>query len=85
MPAMAATSGASHGFAAFATLLIGTMFSKFIWDVLPPLGEISLLTIQIINTQAGIDLPVSEQFAGTIVVMVGLSFLWGVVYHFGRH
>ncbi|ACV12431.1 hypothetical protein Huta_2264 [Halorhabdus utahensis DSM 12940] len=61
------------------------MFSKFVWDVLPPLGEVSLLAMEFLNEQAGIDVPTSEQFAGTIVVMVGLSFLWGVVYHFGRH
>lgn len=35
---MPATTGASHGFAAFATLIIGTVLSKFVWEVLPPLG-----------------------------------------------
>lgn len=82
---MPAKTGASHGFAAFATLLVGTMLSKFVWDLLPPLGEISLLTMEFLNEQVGIDVPTSEQFAGTIVVMVVLSFAWGVVYHFGRH
>jgi len=41
--------------------------------------------MEFINEQVGIDVPTSEQFAGTIVVMVVLSFVWGVVYHFGRH
>lgn len=82
---MPAKTGASHGFAAFATLLIGTMFSKFVWDLLPPLGELALLTVRVVNMTVGIDLPASERFAGTIVIMVGLSFIWGIVYHFGRH
>ncbi|WP_323675617.1 hypothetical protein [Halorubellus sp. PRR65] len=81
---MPATTGASHGFAAFATLLIGTMFSKFVWEILPPLGELSLLVVETVR-QFGVGVPASRQFAGTLVVMVGLSFLWGVVYHVGRH
>jgi hypothetical protein len=82
---MPAKTGASHGLAAFVTLLVGTMLSKFVWDLLPPLGELSLRTIQTIHSLTGIEIPVSEQFAGTIVVMVGLSFLWGIAYHLGRH
>jgi hypothetical protein len=82
---MPARSGASHGFAAFGTLIVGTMLSKFVWDVLPPLGELSLLTMTVLNKQAGIDVPTSEQFAGTVVVMMGLSFVWGLIYHVSRH
>ncbi|MFC6955500.1 hypothetical protein [Halorubellus litoreus] len=81
---MPATTGASHGFAAFATLLIGTMFSKFVWELLPPLAELSLLVIGTLR-QLGLAVPASRQFAGTIVVMVGLSFLWGILYHVSRH
>lgn len=82
---MPAKTGASHGLAAFATLLVGTMLSKFVWDILPPLGELSLFVIRTLRSQLGLNIPTSEQFAGTIVVMVGLSFLWGLIYHFGRH
>jgi hypothetical protein len=82
---MPAKTGASHGIGAFVTLMIGTMLSKFVWDILPPLGEFSYATIRLIRSVTGINVPVSEQFAGAAVVMVGLSFLWGVVYHFGRH
>jgi|AntRauTorcE11898_2_1112593.scaffolds.fasta_scaffold05899_3 hypothetical protein len=34
-----ATTGASHGFAAFTTLLIGTMLSKFVWGVVYHVGR----------------------------------------------
>lgn len=81
---MPATTGASHGFAAFTTLLIGTMLSKFVWDLLPPIGELSLFVVTTI-AGLGLPIPVNEQFAGSLVVMVGLSFVWGVVYHVGRH
>lgn len=82
---MAATSGISHGFAAFGTLICGSILSKFIWEFIPPLGQLSLLSIRIIQSVTGAEIPVNEQFAGTIVVMIGLSFLWGVIYHLGRH
>lgn len=82
---MAGKSGASHGLAAFVTLLIGTILSKFIWDIAPPVGEVALQITDIIQSTTGADIPVNEQFAGTLVVMVILSFVWGVVYHFGRH
>lgn len=82
---MPAKSGVSHGLAAFVTLIIGTILSKLVWDMVPPLGELSLRIIRTIRSLTGVDIPVNEQFAGTIVVMIGLSFLWGVVYHLGRH
>jgi len=82
---MPATTGASHGFAAFATLLVGTVFSKYVWSITPPIGELSLLVIRQVRSATGASIPVTEQFAGALVVMVGLSFVWGVVYHVGRH
>lgn len=82
---MPATSGASHGAAAFVTLVVGTILSKWIWDLLPPLGEAALVVVAAIRGATGAPVPVNEQFAGTLVVMLGLSFVWGVVYHVGRH
>lgn len=82
---MPATSGASHGLAAFATLIVGTILSKLIWDIVPPLGQLSLLTIRTIRSITGANIPANEQFAGTVVVMLVLSFAWGVIYHIGRH
>ncbi|MDS0282387.1 hypothetical protein [Haloarcula onubensis] len=82
---MPATTGGSHAFASFATLVLGTLLSKYIWDLMPPLGEASLYVIAAIRSLTGAPLPVSEEFAGTVVVMVAISFVWGVVYHLGRH
>lgn len=82
---MPAKTGASHGIAAFGTLILGTVLSKFVWDVLPPLGELSLSTMRFLNDQLGVGVPTSERFAGTVVLMVGLSFAWGALYHVGRH
>jgi len=82
---MPATTGGSHAFASFVTLILGTLLSKYIWDLVPPLGEVSMLAITLISDLTGAPIPTSEEFAGTVVVMVAISFLWGVVYHLGRH
>jgi hypothetical protein len=82
---MPAKTGASHGIAAFVTLLVGTVLSKYVWAIAPPLGDLSLATVRTLRSQLGLAVPVSEEFAGALVVMFGLSFLWGIVYHFGRH
>lgn len=82
---MPASSGASHGLAAFVTLIIGAVLSKYVWQLLPPLGQLSLFTIRTIQSLTGAAIPVNEQIAGMAVVMVLLSFVWGVVYHFSRH
>jgi len=82
---MPATTGASHGIAAFVTLIIGTVLSKFVWELMPPVGELSLFVITTIQSITGAEIPADEQIAGAAVVMVFLSFLWGVVYHFRRH
>ncbi|WP_139171099.1 hypothetical protein [Halorientalis regularis] len=82
---MPATTGASHGFAAFATLIIGTVLSKFVWELLPPLGQFSLTVIEFVQRTTGARIPTNEQFAGALIVMVALSFCWGVIYHVGRH
>jgi len=41
--------------------------------------------MEVIRSTTGIEVPVSEQFAGMVVVMVALSFVWGIFYHYGRH
>lgn len=82
---MPATTGASHGFAAFATLIIGTVLSKFVWEVLPPLGQLSLTVIEFVQRTTGAGIPTSKQFAGALIVMIVLSFFWGVIYYVGRH
>ncbi|WP_380679783.1 hypothetical protein [Salinigranum sp. GCM10025319] len=82
---MPATTGGSHALSAFATLIVGTVLSKYLWSYAPPLGEASVATIRLVKSVTGASIPLTEQFAGTVVVMVGLSFVWGIVYHVSRH
>lgn len=82
---MPAKTGGSHAFASFVSLLVGTMLSNYLWQVAPSLGEASVAVMELVRTATGASVPVSNQFAGSVVVMVGLSFVWGLVYHLGRH
>jgi hypothetical protein len=82
---MPASSGASHGIAAFLSLVVGAILSKYVWQLLPSVGEASLLAITLVRSTTGAEIPLNEQMAGMVIVMIALSFVWGVVYHIGRH
>lgn len=82
---MPATTGGSHAISAFASLIIGTVLSKYVWEFAPSLGEATTAAITLLRATTGAEIPIDEQFTGMVVVMLGLSFLWGVVYHVGRH
>lgn len=82
---MPAKTGGSHAIAAFVSLLVGTMISKYLWSVAPPLGEASLTVMRLLRETTGATIPVDDTLAGAVIVMVVLSFIWGVVYHVGRH
>ena len=82
---MPAKTGGSHAFASPVSLLVGTMLSNYLWQVAPSLGEASVAVMRLVRDATGASVPVSDQFAGSVVVMVALSFAWGLVYHLGRH
>lgn len=82
---MPAKTGGSHAIASAVTFVVGTVLSKYIWSVAPPLGEVALTSMTILRSATSLPVPVNDQSAGTMVVMIALSFVWGVVYHFSRH
>jgi len=80
---MPAKTGGSHASAAFVSMILGSTLSKYVWTYTPSLAEASAAVGRVLATTTGT--PFSRQFAGTLVVMIGLSFAWGVVYHVVRH
>lgn len=82
---MPVKTGASHGLSAFVTLVVGAMLSKYVWSLAPPLADAAVLSMRFVKGVTGADVPLTEEFAGMVVVMVCLSVVWGVVYHVGRH
>jgi len=80
---MPAKSGASHGLAAFTTIILGAMISNFLNAHSQILREFSSVVGGIATAVTGVDL--SNTLAGLLVVATVLSFLWGVAYHLARH
>jgi hypothetical protein len=80
---MPATTGGSHAFAAFASMIVGTILSKYVWTYTPPLAEAAAVVGVFLTRVSGA--PFSRELAGAMVVMIALSFVWGVIYHVARH
>ncbi|WP_251342112.1 hypothetical protein [Haloplanus halophilus] len=80
---MPAKTGASHALSAFVSLIVGTMLSKYIWTYTPPLAEAGAVAGR--HLSAVVGTPLSRDVTGGLVVVLLLSFVWGVLYHFARH
>jgi hypothetical protein len=80
---MPAKTGGSHALAALVSLVLGTVLSKYVWTYTPSLAEAANAASIIVERISGVSF--SHEFAGTAVVVVGLSFIWGVLYHVSRH
>jgi hypothetical protein len=80
---MPAKTGGSHALAALVSMIVGTVLSKYVWSYAPPLAEAAAVVGVLLTRAAGV--PFSRDLAGAMVVMAGLSFVWGFLYHVGRH
>ncbi|QGX95647.1 hypothetical protein EI982_13010 [Haloplanus rallus] len=80
---MPAKTGASHAMSAFVSLIVGTVLSKYVWTYTPPLAEAGAVVGRHLVTLIGV--PLSRELTGGFVVVLALSFLWGVLYHVTRH
>jgi hypothetical protein len=80
---MPAKTGASHALSAFVSLIVGTMLSKYVWTYTPSLAEAGALAGRHVGGLFGT--PLSRETTGGLVVVLALSFVWGVIYHFARH
>jgi uncharacterized membrane protein YoaK (UPF0700 family) len=78
---MPAKTGGSHALAAFVSMVVGTVLSKYIWTYTPPLAEVGAAIGDVLGL---VGIPMSREQAGALVVVLGLSFVWGVVYHVTR-
>lgn len=80
---MAMASGASHGLAAFAAILLGSLLNIYLEA---HAGLLRAGTEWVGGVLVGgLGIPVADEVAGLAVIAAGLSFLWGVGYHKARH
>lgn len=79
---MPTKSGASHGFAALLSVLLGSVVSEYVSAVLPGFEEASVLAGRYLTAVTGASY--DPQFAGGLALATGIAFCWGVVYHLRR-
>jgi len=76
---MPTKTGGSHALGAFVSMIVGTVLSKYIWTYTPPLARVGAAVGDFLRAVTGVGF--SHQQAGALVVVLTLSFAWGVVYH----
>lgn len=79
---MPTRSGASHGFAALSSVVLGSVISEWISAVVPAFSDASVAAGQFLTSLTGT--PYDARFAGSLVLATGIAFCWGVAYHFAR-
>ena len=80
---MPAKSGLSHGFAAFTSILLGSLLSNYLAAHQSLLTD---LTVTVGRTVVGlVGLTVPRNVAGLLILGTVISFCWGIAYHVARH
>lgn len=79
---MPTKTGASHGFAALSSIVLGSIISEWVSAAIPAFTDASVLAGRYLTSLTGIAY--DPQFAGSLVLATGIAFCWGVVYHFAR-
>lgn len=80
---MPAKTGGSHSFAAFASMIVGTVISRYIWETIPSFARLSENVGSLLLSVTGVTY--SAQFVGGLLIASVLAFAWGVLYHLKRH
>jgi hypothetical protein len=80
MPTKAA---GSHTLSALVALLASQTLSKYVWQVLPSLGEASQTALSVVNSVPAVSVPTGSEAAGAVLVIVAVTVVWEVI-HFVR-
>lgn len=80
---MPAKTGGSHAVAAFSSMLVGAIISKFVWVQLPSFATLSRELGRLLVLFTGVQY--EPKMVGTMLLGAGLAFCWGVAYHVTRH
>jgi hypothetical protein len=80
---MPAKSGFSHAFAAFTSIIIGSLLSNYLAAHESVLTEVTRTAGRFLTTTIGV--PTSSTVGGMLLVSSILAFAWGVAYHVARH
>jgi len=70
----------SHPVSALVALVAGTVLSKYVWDLLPPIGTASQATLNVVNSSI-ISVPTNSEAAGALVIFIGVTVIWEVAHY----
>lgn len=76
MPTKAA---GSHPFSALVALVAGSILSKYVWELLPPVGAASQAVLTLINSYVAV--PTSSKAAGALVIFLSVTVVWEVAHY----
>lgn len=80
---MPAKSGLSHGFAAFMSIILGSIISNYLSAHETIFTNITQTTGELVISALGLNQ--SRTVAGMLLISSVLAFLWGMTYHVARH
>lgn len=69
----------SHPISAFVALVAGTVLSKYVWEILPPLGVASQATLTLIDNYL-MAVPTDAHAAGALVVFISVTVVWEIAH-----
>lgn len=70
----------SHPVSAFTALVAGAILSKYVWEVLPPIGTASQAALNVINSSI-ISVPTSSRAAGALVIFIAVTVVWEIAHY----
>jgi hypothetical protein len=77
MPTKAA---GSHPVSGLMALIAGSVLSKYVWELLPPIGTASRAALDVINRNI-ISVPTSSEAAGVLVIFLFVTMIWEVAHY----
>lgn len=80
---MPAKSGFSHAFAAFTSILLGSLLSNYLAAHQSILTDLTVTVGRTVINLLGLTAP--RNIAGLVVVGSLIAFCWGIAYHMARH
>jgi len=66
----------SHTLSALVALFASQVLSKYVWQVLPSLGEASQTALTAVNSLPTISVPHGTEAAGAMLVIVTVTVVW---------
>jgi hypothetical protein len=71
----------SHPISGLIALLAGSVLSKYVWSILPPIGTASQMVLNVIDSTI-LPVPTNTETAGMLVVFLAVTMVWEAAHFF---